>query len=80
MAHKGQKHCPKCERKLIGEVKVSSAQVGSFNFVVVEETSDRNWIECDACSKLLCKNCCALPDSGYCDWCFYKMKIAPALA
>lgn len=80
MKNARQESCPNCETELIGEVKVRSAQVGVFNFVVMEETSDRNWIQCDVCNKVICKDCCKSPDSGYCDGCFYRLKIAPALS
>jgi len=71
--------CPGCRRQLEGVVVVSSAMVGGINFVVMEETPDRNWIECDACGKVICKNCCVFPDSGYCDRCYFTYKIEPNL-
>lgn len=71
--------CPKCQSELQGAIEVSSAIVGGINFVVMEETPDRNWIECDACGKVICKKCCVFPDSGYCDRCFFICKIEPYL-
>lgn len=71
--------CPNCKKELLGAIEVSSAVVGGINFVVMEETSDRNWIECDACAKTICKACCVFPDSGYCDRCYFTYKIEPHL-
>ena len=70
-------HCPKCGRVLTGAIETSSAVVCGIQFVVMEETPDRNWITCDACNKTLCKKCCIMPDSGYCDYCFFEYKIQP---
>ncbi len=73
--------CPQCSKKLIGVIEVSSAIVGGIKLVVMKETPDRNWILCDSCNQTICKSCCVVPDSGYCDKCFSKLKIAfqPAL-
>ena len=77
MKNSAKEVCPKCQRRLEGAIEVSSGIVGGVNFVVMQETPDRNWIDCDGCGKVLCKKCCTMPDSGYCDRCFYDYKIAP---
>lgn len=71
--------CPRCRHNLVGVVEVSSAKVGELNVVVMSETRDRNWITCDGCNETVCKSCCVMPDSGYCDSCFFKCKIEPYL-
>ncbi len=77
MGNDALEHCPECNRLLLGAVETSSAVVGGMQFVVIEETLDRNWITCDACNLTICKACCVKPDSGYCDKCFFKYKIEP---
>ncbi len=69
--------CPQCGRELVGAVETASATVGGIQVVVMQETSDRNWIDCDACNETVCKSCCTVPDSGYCDRCFFQLKIEP---
>jgi hypothetical protein len=71
--------CPKCQKELVGAIEVSSGNVGGIGVVVMQETSDRNWILCDSCNQTICKSCCIMPDSGYCDNCFFKLKIVPNL-
>ncbi|MGI8467430.1 MAG: hypothetical protein ACR2N3_03160 [Pyrinomonadaceae bacterium] len=72
--------CPECERALEGAIEVSSAEIGGLNIVVMRETTDRNWIECDGCGKMICKNCCLFPGGGYCNSCFFKYEIEPHLS
>ena len=76
MKQTDSEHCPVCQRELIGAIETRAAEVGGIRFVVMDETPDRNWIICDLCSRTICKNCCVMPDSGYCDSCFTKYKIA----
>ncbi len=72
-------HCPNCRRKLVGAIETASAEVAGIRFGVMDETPDRNWITCDVCSRTLCKDCCIVSDSGYCDHCFIKYRIEPYL-
>lgn len=72
-------NCPKCHRILTGTIEVSSALIGGINVVVMEETANRNWILCDFCNRTICKSCCIMPESGYCNNCFIELKIAPYL-
>lgn len=71
--------CPACSRELVGAIEITEGGIGGLKIVVMRETADRNWIACDACNRTICKSCCALPDSGYCDSCFVKYKIEPYL-
>lgn len=71
--------CPKCHKQLVGAVEVNSTVISGISIVVMEETTDRNWILCDFCNKTICKSCCVMPDSGYCDTCFFELKIIPNL-
>ncbi len=77
MENGGLERCPKCSRELLGAIETSSAEVSGIQFVVIRETTDRNWIACDACNQTICKACCVMPDSGYCNTCFFKYKIEP---
>lgn len=77
MAHLEDEACPKCRKQLTGAIETAAAVVGGIQFVVMRETPDRNWIICDGCNKTVCKSCCIIPASGYCDKCFFEHKIAP---
>ena len=69
-------YCPVCKRELTGAIQTATAEVGGIQFVVMEETPDRNWITCDLCSRTVCKSCCVMPDSGYCNNCFARYRLA----
>ena len=77
MAFLDVENCPKCSKELTGAIETSAAVVGGIQMVVMRETPDRNWIICDGCNQTVCKSCCVMPDSGYCDRCFLEYKIAP---
>lgn len=79
ISEKSVEHCPKCQKKLVGAIEVNSTVIGGIAMVVMEETTDRNWILCDFCNQTICKSCCVIPDSGYCDACFFELKITPNL-
>ena len=79
ISEKPLENCPKCHKQLTGTIEVSSAIVGGISMVVMEETPDRNWILCDFCNQTICKSCCVMPDSGYCNSCFIECKIEPYL-
>ncbi len=68
--------CEKCKKKLVGDIELAGMGCGSHRVVLLfRETPDRNWIQCDGCNRLLCKNCCEKPKSGYCNSCFIKVHI-----
>lgn len=71
--------CPQCACELVGAIEVTEGNIAGLIVVVMRETSDRNWIACDGCNQTVCKSCCVVPDSGYCDSCFIKYKIEPHL-
>lgn len=73
----GDQYCPKCNREFTGAIETASAVLAGITLVVMQETPDRNWIICDGCAQTICKQCCVMPDSGYCDSCFYEYKIRP---
>ena len=72
-------NCPKCRKELTGTIEVNSAIVDGINIVVMEETSDRNWILCDFCNQTICKSCCLSPNSGYCNACLIEIEITPSI-
>lgn len=57
-------NCPKCKRQLTGAIETSASVVGGIQFVVTEETPDRNWIICDSCNQTVCKSCCVMPTTS----------------
>ena len=61
--------CQKCGQTLHGDLAVTSQETPLGWVVLVQETSPRNWLACDACSIVLCHSCCTYPFSGYCDDC-----------
>ncbi len=71
--------CPRCSKELIGAIEITEGGIGGLRIVTMRETSDRNWITCDGCNQTICKSCCVMPDSGYCDACFVKYRIEPYL-
>lgn len=76
---KPPEYCTGCRRQLTGAVEVSAGVVDGIETVTMQETPDRNWIQCDYCNRTVCKNCCTIPDSGYCDACYFEFKIKPHL-
>lgn len=62
-------NCPECRRVLIGAIEVREIEVFDIPTIGLEETPDRNWIQCDACGLVICKACCLNPKSGFCDKC-----------
>ena len=76
MKQKAEGYCPKCEKELVGFIELKGAVFGrNMNMMMFEESPNRNWIQCDGCSKTICKDCCSNPKSGYCDRCFKLVHI-----
>jgi hypothetical protein len=68
--------CELCGRKVEGDVVVRSEELPDGTWVVsMQSTPDRDWICCDSCNLLVCHECCAYPESGYCDGCIKKYKL-----
>ena len=40
-------HCPNCRKALTGAVEIVEIETCGIRTICLEETSDRNWIECD---------------------------------
>ena len=49
--------CPKCCRNLVGAIQKTTTNDGRFSFVVQQETSDCNWVNCPGCGQVMCKVC-----------------------
>ena len=49
--------CRFCGRQLTGAIENTIAQQGKFVFIVLRETSDRNWVKCPGCKQVACKAC-----------------------
>lgn len=65
--------CPACKRELTGAVEIRQTEISGVPTILFEETSDRNWIQCDACSLVICKQCCRNPKSGFCNACLARL-------
>lgn len=74
------KNCSECAKSLTGEVRVYEETDVALGCVVIRMKADidRDWILCDACNTLLCHDCCAQPQSGYCDPCFDRYFVRAA--
>jgi hypothetical protein len=68
--------CELCGWEVSGDIEVSSETLpNGVHVVSLTATPDRNWIACDACAALVCDECCAYPESGYCDSCIVSHKL-----
>jgi hypothetical protein len=65
-------NCPNCRKSFVGAIEVLTTTIGGMPTVMVEETPDRNWIQCDLCGLVICKSCCKDAASGFCNACFTK--------
>lgn len=70
-------YCPNCRKTLTGAVEVVVIETCGIRTIGLEETSDRNWIECDACRLVVCKSCCGNASSGLCNGCLKQLASAP---
>lgn len=66
-------HCSNCRKPLTGAVEVIETKNEDIPVIHVKETSDRNWIACDACNLVVCKSCCENALSGLCNGCLKQM-------
>lgn len=67
-------NCLDCGKVLTGAVEIVETEMFGIPTIAFEETSDRNWIECDACSRIVCKACCRKPKTGYCNICLTALE------
>ncbi len=58
MTNEEMGNCPKCRKLFVGAVEVTATEIEGIATIVLEETPDRNWIQCDLCSLVICKGCC----------------------
>lgn len=69
-------NCERCGKEVKGDLLVRSGETPSGEFVIAMiSTPDRDWICCDGCNVLLCRDCCQYPESGYCDSCIERYNL-----
>ena len=68
--------CPNCQKPFVGAVEVLTTTTDGIPTIVLQETLDRNWIQCDACSLIICKSCCTDAGSGFCNDCLKERQNA----
>lgn len=67
-------NCPECRKELVGAIEIVQSKTNGIGVITFKETPDRNWIQCDGCSKVVCKACCRNSKSGYCNRCLSRFK------
>lgn len=72
-------HCPNCRKTLTGAVEVLEMKNEGVPIIQVKETSDRNWVACDACNLVVCKSCCENAESGFCNGCLKQLMPKPVI-
>jgi hypothetical protein len=69
-------NCAICKREVHGDIEVSSGTLpNGVGVVLMTSTPDRDWICCDACAAIVCRDCCMHPESGYCDSCIASPEL-----
>jgi hypothetical protein len=66
--------CPKCRKELIGTIEIINIETEGIPTILMRETPDRYWIQCDLCGLVVCKACCKNPKSGYCNRCLARIR------
>ncbi len=62
--------CQICGCEVSGEIEVSKLDFAEDDaFAIKMDITQRNWICCDACNKIVCYKCATYPAAGYCDSC-----------
>jgi hypothetical protein len=69
MKNEDRGNCLKCRKPLVGAIEVIETTTEGIPTILLQETSDRNWIQCDACNLIICKACCLNAASGFCNDC-----------
>ena len=77
MNNEDRGNCPQCRKPLVGAVEVIETTTEGIPTILLEETSDRNWIQCDSCSLIICKSCCRDAASGLCNDCLQESPRTP---
>lgn len=63
-------NCEICGRPLRGEITVLKGRHPNGNLIArLIADPDRDWIECEGCSKVVCHDCCEHSKTGFCDAC-----------
>ncbi len=75
MSDEDMGNCPKCRKPFVGAVEVMTTEIEGIATIVLEETTDRNWIQCDTCSLVICKGCCKDAGSGFCNDCLEEKAV-----
>lgn len=74
MTNQDRGNCPNCKRALIGAVEIIKTETEGIPTMLFQETPDRNWIQCDACNTIVCKQCCQNEPSGFCHDCWKRLQ------
>lgn len=69
-------NCPDCNQVLTGTVEIIKTEMFGIPIIRFRETSDRNWIQCQACHLVVCKECCRNARSGFCNECSAQINRA----
>lgn len=69
-------NCEICRRTLRGKSAVLKGQHPNGKRVVrIIADPDRDWIECEGCSRVICHDCCEHPKTGFCDACLDQAQL-----
>lgn len=61
--------CPVCQTGFRGKLVLLSLEIKSITRGVVYESANRNWMVCELCKRILCKECGTNPEKSYCRPC-----------
>lgn len=65
--------CPNRRKVFTGVIEIVNTETDGIPTILMRETPDRNWIQCDVCNLVVCKACCQNPKSGYCNCCLARI-------
>ena len=69
-------NCEICGRALRGEIAVLKGRHPNGKRIArIVASPDRDWIECEGCSKVVCQDCCEHPKTGLCDGCLEQSRL-----
>ena len=72
--------CQSCYREVAGyEITIEYPATLNLTASFVESTPDRDWIDCQACGRVVCFHCCRHPASSFCDECIAKYDLTAEL-
>ena len=73
MPDENKSYCPNCQRVLVGVLEIIKTTTLGMPSILYRESSDRNWIQCDGCNLIICKNCCEKYRNGFCNDCWRQL-------